>query len=137
MTRPKTVVTTKILCGSTCARKQQRQLFDNPGLVPFVRRHFSDLAIHDFLNAFRFGQLEPLLVSQQFRGSRDKEPFLGVRHLGHIAATSTDTPGRCTGLIWPSRNNAVVRSLPSFSESTSTVRASGETTQTSGTPRLS
>jgi hypothetical protein len=43
-----------------------------------IRRHFSDLAIHDFLNAFRFGQLEPLFVSQQFRGGRHKEPFVIV-----------------------------------------------------------
>jgi hypothetical protein len=27
-------------------------------MIPFIRRHFLDFAIHDFLNAFHFGQLE-------------------------------------------------------------------------------
>src|ERR1700676_4404319 len=106
-------------------------------MTPFIRRHFLDLAIHDFLNAFRFGQLEPLFVSQHFRSGCHKEPFPGLHHLGQRAIMSTDTPGRNEGLSWPSRSNADVARWPCCSVRTSIVRASGETTQTSGTPRLS
>jgi len=44
--------------------KLARQFFDNSRVLPFLGRHSSDFAIYDFLNAFHFGQLEPLFVSQ-------------------------------------------------------------------------
>src|ERR1700720_3246829 len=101
---------------------------DNP-----IRTHLSDLALDDLPDAFRLRHFEPLLVKDHNRSCRH---YLGQRYLGQIRAISTAAPGNWLGRNWPSLNNAAVLSRPSLSSITSTVCASGETTQTSGTPRL-
>ena len=55
---------------------------------------------------------------------------------GQIRAISTCTLGKCLGVRTPSRRTCAERRYPSARYRISTVRPSGETTQTSGTPIL-
>ena len=54
-----------------------------------------------------------------------------------MADMSSAAAGTLVGVRWPSRNTLVVTNRPSRRSKTSTVCASGDATQTSGTPRLS
>ncbi len=56
--------------------KLARQLFDDSCVMPFAGRHSSDIAVYNFLNAFRFGQPEPSFVCQHIHSVC---PIIGKR----------------------------------------------------------